>query len=105
MRLLYHSLTGFVKGCYTGVMNDPSPTAERLHKRQGIERLIVEEGERRARLEDELLVNQQSIMDRLKEALAVGIPFDTVAKLVGVSRQTLYRWQEVARRLHAEGLD
>jgi hypothetical protein len=31
----------------------------------------------------------------------VGIPFDTYAKLVGVSRQTLYRWRDMKARLQA----
>jgi hypothetical protein len=84
-------------------MDDPSPKAEAIQKRQNIETIIVREGEQRSRLEADLIVNQQSIVDRLQEALGVGIPFDTVAKLAGVSRQTLYRWQEVRRRGTAEG--
>jgi len=30
----------------------------------------------------------------MQDAVAAGIPIDTYAKLVGVSRQTLYRWRE-----------
>jgi DNA invertase Pin-like site-specific DNA recombinase len=87
-------------------MNDDlSPKAAWLHKRQGVERLLVKDGEQRIKLESELIANQQSIVDRLKEAHEVGIPFDGAAKLVGVSRQTLYRWQELARRQASEQLD
>lgn len=86
-------------------MDDPSPKAEALQKRQNIETIIVREGEQRSRLEADLVVNQQSIVDRLKEALEVGIPFDTVAKLAGISRQTLYRWQGVRRSLRGDKVD
>jgi DNA-binding transcriptional regulator YiaG len=74
--------------------DDLSPQAKRLRKKQTIETLAVEVGDERAKLEDELLVNRQSIMDRMKEAREVGIPFDAFAKLVRVSRQTLYRWED-----------
>jgi DNA-binding XRE family transcriptional regulator len=35
----------------------------------------------------------------MRDAAEVGIPFDTYAKLVGVSRQTLYRWRDAVSRL------
>jgi transposase-like protein len=52
--------------------------------------------EERTQLEEDLLINRQSIMDREREALDVGIPVDAFARLVGISRQTLYRWRERA---------
>jgi hypothetical protein len=84
-------------------MNNQDPIAEhqaaRINKRHGIETLAVEAGEKRAKLDDELAVNTQWIIDLMPKALEAGIPLDTFAKLVGVSRQTLYRWREVVRRL------
>jgi hypothetical protein len=86
-------------------MNNQDPIAEpqaaRLHKRHGIETLAVEAGEERAKLDDQFAVNTQWIMDLMPKAHEAGIPLDTFAKLVGVSRQTLYRWREVASRLQS----
>jgi DNA-binding XRE family transcriptional regulator len=76
--------------------DDLSPAARRLRKKQAIERWAVELGEERTQLEEDLLINRQSIMDREREALDVGIPVDAFARLVGISRQTLYRWRERA---------
>ena len=83
-------------------MDDRSPQAQRLQKKHNIETLAVEAGEQRAKLDDELAANTQWIIDLMPQAMEAGIPFDTFAKLVGVSRQTLYRWREVAARLRAE---
>jgi DNA invertase Pin-like site-specific DNA recombinase len=87
-------------------MNNQDPIAERkaakLAKRHGIETLAQKAGAERAKLDDELAANTQWIIDLMPDAIEAGIPFDTYAKLVGVSRQTLYRWKGVVRRLNAE---
>jgi hypothetical protein len=80
-----------------------NPTVERLQRKQNYETLAAEAGEERAKLEDKLTVNTQWIIDLMPKAQEAGIPFDTFAKLVGVSRQTLYRWREVALRIGAKG--
>jgi DNA invertase Pin-like site-specific DNA recombinase len=51
------------------------------------------------RLESELAANIEAIVAAIPKAIEASISFDAIAKLVGVSRQTLYRWQEVTRRL------
>jgi hypothetical protein len=85
-------------------MSNQDPIAEnktaRLVKRQGIERIALEEGEKRARYEDELAATTQCIIELMPDALEAGIPLDTYAKLVGVSRQTLYRWRDAVSRLN-----
>lgn len=73
--------------------------ADRLAKRHGIEKHAADAGAERAKLDDGLAANTQWIIDLMPSAMEAGVPLDTYAKLVGVSRQTLYRWQEVARRL------
>jgi transposase-like protein len=34
----------------------------------------------------------------MPKTAAIGIPFDTLANLLGLSRQTLYRWRDTARQ-------
>ena len=55
-------------------------------------------GSRRRKLERRLATNTRAITAFLPNALAAGVSLDGYAKLVGVSRQTLYRWQEIASR-------
>jgi hypothetical protein len=45
---------------------------------------------------------RQIAVELIPEAVDAGIPFDTFAKLVGVSRQTLYRWRDLARSPEAD---
>lgn len=70
-----------------------------LQARRAVEDELVRLGSERNRLESELASNIEAIVAAIPKAIETGIPFDGVARLVGVSRQTLYRWQEVARRL------
>jgi len=72
-----------------------------IRARREIEDQALLLGAERRNLESGLTVNTQRIIDLMPQALAAGMPLDGFAKLVGVSRQTLYRWQEVARRLNA----
>jgi DNA invertase Pin-like site-specific DNA recombinase len=70
-----------------------------LQARRAAEDELVQLGSERNRLEGELAANIEAIVAAIPKAIEMGIPFDGVARLVGVSRQTLYRWQEVTRRL------
>ena len=90
------------QACYSPGM-DPTQQRrqEKLEIRQGYEREAAETGVKRARLEDDLAATTQWIVEFMPTALQAGIPLDTYAKFVGVSRQTLYRWQE-AKRIHNE---
>lgn len=59
-----------------------------------MEELARQLGQERTRAQDELASAHQTIREQLPAALEAGVPLDTYAKLVGVSRQTLYRWRE-----------
>jgi len=75
--------------------------AQDLQARRAVEDELVQLGSERSRLESELAANIGAIIAATPKAIEAGIPFDGIAKLVGVSRQTLYRWQEAARHLRA----
>jgi DNA-binding transcriptional regulator YiaG len=79
-------------------MIDQDPIAEhklaKLAKRHGIEQLAADTGQKRAKAHDDLVANTEFIVRLMPEAVAADIPIDTFAKLVGVSRQTLYRWKD-----------
>ncbi len=66
-----------------------------LQARRAIEDELIQLGSERNRLESELAENIEAIVAAIPKAIDVAIPFDGVAKLVGISRQTLYRWREV----------
>jgi hypothetical protein len=70
-----------------------------LQIRRAVENELLRLGSERNRLESELAANIEAIVAAIPKAIEASIPFDGIAKLVGVSRQTLYRWQEVTRRL------
>jgi hypothetical protein len=63
-------------------MND---LPQNLQARRAVEDKLARLGAERARLEAEEGKNLQAIID--------AIPFDGIARLIGKSRQTLYRWQ------------
>jgi len=73
--------------------------ARDLQARRAVEDELVRLGAERDRLESDLAANIEAIVASIPQAIEASIPFDGIAKLVGVSRQTLYRWQEVTRRL------
>ncbi len=89
-------MTEYVKLCYGSGMNN---IPQDLQVRRAVEDELIQLGSERNRLESELAANIDAIIGALPKAMEAGIPFDGIAKLVGVSRQTLYRWQEVARHL------
>jgi hypothetical protein len=66
-----------------------------LQARRTTEDELVQLGSERNRLEGEQTSNIKAIVVAIPKAIETGIPFDGVAKLVGVSRQTLYRWQHL----------
>jgi len=89
------------------VVTGQDPIAERkaakLEWRQGLEQLALKTGQDHAQLADDLASSRQFIAEELlPKAAEAGIPFDALAKLLGISRQTLYRWQDVDRRRRAE---
>ena len=70
-----------------------------IQARRAVEDRAIRLGGERRDLDNRVAVNTQAIIDLLPSAANAGVPFDHVATLVGITRQTLYRWQEVARRL------
>lgn len=69
--------------------------AAKLERRQGYERLALELGREHAGLVDDLAASRQTIIAELMpKAAEVGIAFGALADLLGVSRQTLYRWRD-----------
>jgi triphosphoribosyl-dephospho-CoA synthetase len=82
-------------------MDDLSPAAARQRKRENIQKLAAEWGAERSKLEEDMATNTGVILDHIPVALEAGLSMEAYAALVGVSRQTLYRWQDSAR-IHAE---
>jgi hypothetical protein len=91
-------LTAHVKSCYG---RDVDYIPSRLQAKREVEDEAIKLGEERRDLDDRIAANTQAVIDLLPRAADAGVPFDHVATMVGVTRQTLYRWQEVARRLAA----
>lgn len=89
-------------------MPDQDPIAERnaakLEWRQGLETLALETGEKHAQHLADLASSRQFIVQELiPQAAEANISFDALAKLLGISRQTLYRWQETLRNRESGG--
>lgn len=70
-----------------------------LQATRAVEDRLVRLGAERAHLEAKLGENLEAIVDEIPAATEAGIPFDRIAHLVGVSRQTLYRWRDVLAKL------
>lgn len=75
-------------------MNDTPPD---IQAKRTVEDEAIKLGKSRREIERREIANIQAIVDLIPRAVAVGVSFDQLAKLIGVSRQTLYRWQEAAR--------
>lgn len=73
-----------------------------LQARRAVEDELVRLGSERGRLENEAGANLEAIVAAIPKATNVGIPFDGIAQLVGVSRQTLYRWQGSLQTLRGD---
>jgi hypothetical protein len=70
-----------------------------IEVKRGIEDRAIALGVRRQELAAEMTANTQGIIDLLRDAEGAGIPYEHLSQLLGVSRQTLFRWREVAARL------
>ena len=70
-----------------------------VRKRRDVEDRAIRLGAERNDLEHRLAKNTEEVIDLIPEASDTGITFDSLAAMVGVSRQTLHRWREVIRRL------
>jgi hypothetical protein len=70
-----------------------------LQTTRAVEDRLVQLGAERTQLDAKLGENLEAIVDEIPAATEAGIPFDRIAHLVGVSRQTLYRWRDVLPKL------
>ena len=70
-----------------------------LQATRAIEDRLVLLGAERTKLEAKLGENLEAIVDEIPAGAEAGIPFDRIAHLVGISRQTLYRWQNALAKL------
>lgn len=66
---------------------------EELDRRRGIEDRAIELGSERVDLRERLRKNARAITALLEQAVANGIHIESFARLVGVRRQSLYRWR------------
>jgi DNA invertase Pin-like site-specific DNA recombinase len=73
-----------------------------IQARRAIEDRAAQLAEQRRKIDSQVAENTQAIIDLIPEAAKVGIPLDQLAEVIGVSRQTLYRWREIARRLEPD---
>lgn len=74
-------------------MNNLPP---QLKKRRAIEDRAASLGSQRTDLSAELTANTHSMIDLVRDAEGSGIPLEQLAALLGVSRQTIYNWRELA---------
>jgi hypothetical protein len=70
-----------------------------IQARRAVEDRALQLAEERRNLNNYLAANTQAIIDLIRDAANAGVPFDHLATLVGISRQTLYRWREIASEL------
>lgn len=77
-------------------MNDLPPD---IQARRAIEDRAATLGAERRGFEAGLAANTHLIIDLLRDADGVGIPHEQLAQLLGVSRQSIYNWREIAAKL------
>lgn len=70
-----------------------------IQARRAVEDRALQLADERRGLDSQITANTQAIIGLIPEAAKAGIPFEQLAGLIGVSRQTLYRWREIAGRL------
>jgi transcriptional regulator GlxA family with amidase domain len=88
--------------CYSAAMNKIPAD---IQARRSVEDAAIKLGKDRHEIERREVANIQAIVDLIPRAAAAHVSLDQLAKLIGVSRQTLYRWQDIAERLRAEQAD
>ena len=69
-----------------------------IERRREIEDEALALGSERAELQRRLRENSQALTAALERAVSHGMPVEHFARLVGVRRQSLYRWRDASRR-------
>jgi hypothetical protein len=72
-----------------------------IQARRTIEDRAATLGAERRGFEVGLTANTHQIIDLLRDADGVGIPQEQLAQLLGVSRQSIYNWREIAAQIPA----
>jgi hypothetical protein len=80
-------------------MNDLPPD---IQARRAIEDRAAALGAQRRDLSASVEVNTHAMIDLVREAEGSGVPFEHLAGLLGVTRQTIYNWREMAARFGPE---
>ncbi len=88
---MVHHLTPHVKACTVKGMNDLPPE---IAARRVIEDRAAKLGATRSILEADLNENTAQIKVLLRDAEGSGVPYDQLAALLHVSRQTIFNWRE-----------
>jgi hypothetical protein len=83
-------------------MTDQNPAItlrqlEKQRRRLEYEETAADLGQKRSAAKAQVVENTQAIIDLIRPAMEAGVPRDTLSKLLGVSRQTLYAWEEAGR--------
>ncbi len=86
---------------FQGSGDDVERLLSETQARRAVEDEAIRLGAERADLDNKLADNTEATIDLMHEALAVGIGFDQLARMVGVSRQTLHRWRNVEAKRNA----
>jgi DNA-binding transcriptional regulator YiaG len=79
-------------------MNQTPPD---IQARRSVEDRAVQLGSARNELAARTTQNTQAIIDLLREPTHTLISLDHLANLLGVSRQSLYRWREIGQEIPA----
>ena len=87
-------MTTDVKTCYSRSMNETPPN---ILRRRELEDRAITLGTERRTLESKRTGNLAAIVGLVHDAEGI-LPLEDIAQLVGVSRQTLYRWRDDASK-------
>jgi hypothetical protein len=79
-----------------------NPMPAELQDRRAIEDQAIKLAEERNRLTWEMAANTWAIIELLRDPRHSMMPLDHLANLLGVSRQSLYRWREIGQKIPAE---
>jgi DNA invertase Pin-like site-specific DNA recombinase len=64
-----------------------------IKAQRDVEDRAAQLGVQRAALNIKSAENSAAVKELLPDALATGVPMETIARLTGISRQTLHQWR------------